>query len=611
VKLYIIFFSWIVCAGVATFANTAIDLDVSPGLLDAYSRSSQWTKLLHLKKGRVAKRLHEDAPFYITEGGFRNSLVELQATIEAFSYPENYLKKGRGHPQCLFPARFRVLKRDLHLKIDQVSCPALEQWKSEVKSKKIVIAFASQFISHPGSIMGHTFLKFQNLAQKDYLNRTIGYAAEIPEGEPTTSYIFRGLFGGFRGQFSEQPYYEKVQEYNNMESRDIWEYSLKLSEDEKNLFIEHLWELKENGVFDYYYLDENCSYILLAALEAVKPYDEIVSKLPPYVLPLETIKTLSREGLIDNTVWRPSLRTQMMSKFETLSETDKKKTVQAIRTQSLSEIDNPVALEVVLDDVERTKVKFKGELPENLVNFQKQTLLKRAQLGIVSPIKMDEPPSLLKGHSPFHIESTLGRRKEGDFFGFRFRPFLHNFLDNDIGYLKNSSISFMEIDGRWWFKDSKSELHEIILFDVELTRPYSGLEPNSSWKLRAGYRDKTYYFDPAFGVAWEISKRLDFLLMAQGNYENNNDFEKNYRLWPGLLIQAIWNFDNEMKWVHTESLARELAEGNNLTLLKTDSEFRKYNVLSHVDVGIEFIHSNYFSDQDSETEALIKIIYDF
>lgn len=549
--------------------------------------------------------------FYMTEGGYQNAMLELQSTIHSFRSPEEFLKKESSPAQCLFPARWRILQRDLGLTFKKVPCPDLEKWKQEISSDQIVIAFASQFISHPGSIMGHTFLKFQKHQIKDYLHRTIGYAADIPDNEPTFRYIYRGLFGGFRGDFSLQPYYEKVHEYNNMESRDIWEYSIKLSDEEKEIFLEHIWELKENGQFDYFYIDENCAFMILAALDPALPDKNILDDLDAYVLPIETVKVLYRKGLIQNTVWRPSLRTNLFAKYEALSEQERKSMREALQSQSVSELENPVALEAVLDEIERTKIKLKGELPKDTLSFQNTALIKRAQKGIIDPINPSQPPSLLAGHGPFHLEGAWGRQGERDFFSLRFRPFMHVIEDSDIGYLENSAMSLMEMDWRWSLKDSSNELHEVVFFNFELTHPYSLLEPSSSWKLLGVYRDKTYAFEPALGVDFEIFKKLNFMIMGYGIIEYNRDFEKKSRIWPGIFTQLIYNHHYKWKWVHSELIAREILEEQQLTLLRTQSEVRYYNVFSHVDFGIEYLRHDYFGTVPTKDSILVKAIYDF
>ncbi len=42
----------------------------------------------------------------------------------------------------------------------------------------------------------------------------------------------KDLQGNIRGEYSLMPYYRKVKEYGDLESRDLWEYELALNEQE-------------------------------------------------------------------------------------------------------------------------------------------------------------------------------------------------------------------------------------------------------------------------------------------------------------------------------------------------------------------------------------------
>lgn len=50
-------------------------------------------------------------------------------------------------------------------------------------------------------------------------------------------YPIMGLSGMFPGMISMMPYYVKVQEYNNAESRDLWEYDLNLTPAEISMML--------------------------------------------------------------------------------------------------------------------------------------------------------------------------------------------------------------------------------------------------------------------------------------------------------------------------------------------------------------------------------------
>ena len=72
------------------------------------------------------------------------------------------------------------------------------------------------------------------------------------------SFALKGLTGLYPGTLSSSPYYAKVREYSDMESRDVWEYRLNLTPDETRQLLRHAWEIGATR-FDYWFFDENCS----------------------------------------------------------------------------------------------------------------------------------------------------------------------------------------------------------------------------------------------------------------------------------------------------------------------------------------------------------------
>lgn len=40
------------------------------------------------------------------------------------------------------------------------------------------------------------------------------------------------------------PYYRKVKEYGDFESRDLWEYELNLTPEETRFLVSHIWEMQ-------------------------------------------------------------------------------------------------------------------------------------------------------------------------------------------------------------------------------------------------------------------------------------------------------------------------------------------------------------------------------
>ncbi|MBN4054296.1 DUF4105 domain-containing protein [Nitrospira defluvii] len=128
----------------------------------------------------------------------------------------------------------------------------------------------------------HAFLRLNQTNQRqkqDLLDYTVNFSADITTRNGVL-FAIRGLIGGYSGRFSTTPFYIKVQSYNNIESRDLWEYHLNLSWAQTNLLVMHLWKLGST-YFNYYFLTEDYSCQLLPLIEIVDPSLHLIDFLTP------------------------------------------------------------------------------------------------------------------------------------------------------------------------------------------------------------------------------------------------------------------------------------------------------------------------------------------
>ena len=58
-------------------------------------------------------------------------------------------------------------------------------------------------------------------------------------GDDGAAYVVKGMLGFYPGYYAIGPYYEKVKEYGDWESRDIWEYRLDLTHAEIDMLLMH------------------------------------------------------------------------------------------------------------------------------------------------------------------------------------------------------------------------------------------------------------------------------------------------------------------------------------------------------------------------------------
>src|SRR5262249_17343059 len=146
----------------------------------------------------------------------------------------------------------------------------------------------------------------------------IDYSAD-PDTTFAPIYAIKGIAGAFPGTYRKVPFYFKVREYNDFESRDLWEFKLGLTPDELQMLIDHLWELGST-FFDYFYLTQNCSYHILDLIEAAAPEHHLIDNIHWPTIPADAVKALFRNpGLIGHIEYRPSSRTRFRSDVRGMS----------------------------------------------------------------------------------------------------------------------------------------------------------------------------------------------------------------------------------------------------------------------------------------------------
>jgi hypothetical protein len=276
-------------------------------------QSVAWQRLLHQRPagwGGVVSEI-DGREFFLAPSGKRDPDAELEATLKAFVAPV-VLGHEDDHALCRFPARLLFLDDQLHFAeaLHAPVCPSLARYEAAVDLSGVAVVFAANYLDEPASAFGHTFLRLRkrsragSTAPSERLDFGVDYIATTDTKNPVL-YAFKGLTGLFPGTVRFHSYEAKLAEYGRVQ-RDVWEYDLSLTPHELIMLTLHLWEI-ESTHLDYFYLTKNCSYEVLALLEAAAPRLDLVSDLNAVVVPADTIKALaSVPGLVGDMHYRPS-----------------------------------------------------------------------------------------------------------------------------------------------------------------------------------------------------------------------------------------------------------------------------------------------------------------
>lgn len=475
------------------------------------AEQKQWIDLLHIRPNALGLRRSQvkGAEFFLAKDGFKNPQAELIATLQSFFSTESFAVNK--HPLCLFPARKRWLQEKLQIEakqFPQADCSLYDYYIRRLRAESVSIVFSSYYPNNPGSVFGHTLFRINKKLdtyerRNELLDHGIGYAANANIDNPVL-YAVYGLFGGFKGVFSTVPYFYKVREYNDFESRSLWSYDLDLTADEVAYLVDHLWEVG-GSYFDYYFFTQNCGFHMLTVLEAAAPRLRVAEHIPFWVIPSDAVKVITEENnLVKSITYRASAEEKFYQRWNQLNEDEKNDFRNWKNTKALSAVykDSEVSqirvLDAIIDFFDYKNPNVQNEGMEQLQEERNQLLLARARIQKPSS-DLNIQPSTENRPDQGHESGRFGFRfGANDYFGLKkmrayqelqVRFALHDLLDRSSGYPPGANIEFMNFRFRHWDAilnnnlKSTLQLEEFTLFRLISLFPIDEFHRSPSWNF--------------------------------------------------------------------------------------------------------------------------------
>jgi len=463
----------------------------------------EWHLLLHYRQNFFGGSTSEqdDEGFFLSPDGKTDPQAELDATL-AQLFSEEPVGRSKQPAQCAFIARYHWLKEKLafeDVRLPPIRCERFERWFTEFSAQSVTLIFPSAFMNNPASMFGHTFLRVDQKGQTEQtriLAYTINYAADVPSGM-NWDYAIRGIFGGYRGYFSTIPYYIKVQEYRDIENRDIWEYRLNFTEHQVRRLLMHAWELG-NASFDYFFFKENCSYHLLSLLEYADPTLQLTDQFVVWTVPADTVRLIAAQpGLVGDIAYRPSRSTLIRRKRELLTGQEIDFAARLIVDVSASKSEEftrlPVARQAFVLDVASDYLRYKNETSESASaadykERNRRILIARSELRVPSeniPIApFAQRPDL--GHKTSRVSVGGGWRNDDTFEELAVRAGYHDLLDPEIGYTPDAQIELLAASLRHYNRINQTRLESFTLANILSLSPMDSWFKSPSWKINVG-----------------------------------------------------------------------------------------------------------------------------
>ena len=516
-----------------------------------------WLSLGHYEAGKLKgwRSYVSDAKFFLAKDGAHHPDAELKATVDALYAPASL---GEKHAQCVYPARTRWLKDQLHLTdLPAVDCVEFKQWFKDVAPHSAVMIFPAAYLNSPSSMFGHTLLRIDQADVQSnktaLLSYAINFGAYIEGSDNSILYAWKGLMGGYPGLFALVPYQEKLSEYRSLENRDLWEYRLNLTQVETERMVEHVWELKQIQ-FDYFFFDENCSYRLLELLQVARPGLRLTEQFPLTAIPTDTVKAVKDAGLVQKIDYRPSRERELLERAKPL-DSDEQQWVLKI-SDDQKQLQDPTfkALgkdrqALIIDAAYRLGRYRANGLERDSERSQRSFELLRAINQNPAPDLQIERPGLPEnGHESRTWQAGIGTRGDKAFAEYGLRMAYHDLNDNAEGFPLGAQIEILQMKLRQ-YEGNNWQLQQLDLATIRSLTPRNELLQPLSWQVTGGlervpgkHDDETLvsHVNGGAGGTWQLHDDMLGFALGTVRVEHNNDFSEFISPAAGFNTGLLW-----------------------------------------------------------------------
>lgn len=481
------------------FAHASIETDLQQYLDLAQQKQLDqnitWQRLMYADQKQNSEVSY--AGYFYAKDGKTNLNNELQADINALFQQATDNQSIR----CKFPARSRWLMQQLQIdpqQLPKVNCVEFDEWINQIKPHKATLIYATDFMGNPSSMFGHTLLRLDPKDQKqlNLVSYAVNYAATV-KGEDNWSYAWKGLTGQYPGEYSLMPYYRKVKEYGDFESRDLWEYELNLTPEETRFLVEHIWEMQHVS-FPYYFVSDNCAYRLLGLIDLVRPNLNLKQQFNYAAIPIETLKVVDQQHLVKEVVYRPALETQLLAQAKQhgtalakvahkVAFTEVEQTQPILKNYSQSE--QAKILEMAYDDLYLQFISRKVDTDFAQPQLR-QLLAERSQIQVdkqrQEPTRPQKQP--VEGHHARNISVNVGEVQGQSFVELGHRQAYHDLIDPQAGYRTGTQLLFL--DGSVQYRDDKLKVEHLDFLSVNSYNPVQPFKSPLSWGFNLGWKQE-------------------------------------------------------------------------------------------------------------------------
>lgn len=444
-------------------------------------------------------------PAFLLSGAAGGLKSEFEINLKAYMDAEQ-----RQAYLCQFPARALWISRFLGEEAPSFEhCEELHEYIQQVPADEISLVYASENILSPSSFMGHSFIKMKD--KEDDRTHAVSYFTEV-EGFNLPAIMFEALVTGKEGYFIVSPYEEAKRYYKDIEGRNVYEYSLSLSDFDRELIRLHLWELKGKQI-DYYFHTNNCATLTLDILAVSDP--SLLKHSEEWLSPLDVVKYVNASSMVGNVSISPSLGWRVRAFGDSLDYREK----QALLQRLTNKESGPIST-VQTDDNTSALLEYEYRQALNEWLYFEEKIDKKKYESNRSEIMENgaDYEHFLLDLSDY--KNPVHRAADSQFMmGARFReadanlllswlPASHLKLDDNRNAFSESTLQVLK--STVGIGKDRLYLDEVVLYGIESYIPYDQVIGGLSGRFqllweRGGYEsystNRRFHMDSALGVA--------------------------------------------------------------------------------------------------------------
>lgn len=483
--------------------------------LQAENKYLLWEKILHHYHNE--NQIVSDE-FYLSSNKIPSPIEELNATKKLLSSSKGF------KTACAFPRRYEYLK-SIFTELpdfDLTSCEELNKYLNSFPKDRLSIVFTSEYTNNPSSAFGHIMLLFSKNNIPLEVGDVVHFAAKTSNKDNFFKYSYKGLLGEYNGYFIRGPFFEKIYEYNTLEQRYMYIYTLNLSKNEIQSILYHLFELRK-ATFKYYFLDGNCASQTTDLLKVLNINKNTEKSF--YYLPIQTVSDFENK-IIEKKRFIPLIN-KLNILIKNMTESEKKLFNNIIESQESINSNTPDIVKEAM--VIYTTFNFRRfhNIHRNYKNVMNQKYTKQNILDVT-------PDPLLKS-KPSNLGIGYFSNEKNSYINIHYRPLFIDLFDIQNNDLQESQIDTFAFD--FLLKENHSKLNKFNLINIKSLPLQTSYYKPLTWSLYSGFNRANNKENLNYTNELGIGRTLSINDFSRASFLLNVGIDNlNYFIKPNILL---------------------------------------------------------------------------